>query len=345
MTTAKAAIIIVTRNSKVFMPSVLNSLSVQTFRDFQTVVIDNASSDSTAELVRRNYPAVAVIENTKNLGFAKANNQGIRSFKSEYIVLCNPDIVLEKDWLEKMIGFAETEEGKKYDVFGGKLLKLKMIDAESGEMEKTDVIDSCGLKVMKNHRIVEFLAGEKAEVVKESQEVFGHGAALIMIRRSALEAAAIKDEFHPQGDYFDGSFFFYKEDVDLAWRMRLTGFRAILVAAATAYHLRTFSGSDKASDIQVAKEHQNQSAISRYYSYRNHLLILAADEFTVNKFRFFPQIFWHELKKFGYMLIFETKNLGAWIDMIKMIRETKAKRRAIIGGAKISAGEIRKWYN
>lgn len=345
MQTARIAVIIVTRNSKVFMPSVLDSLAAQTFRDFQTVVIDNASSDGTAELVRRNYPAVSVIENTKNLGFAKANNQGIRSFKSEYIVLCNPDIVLEKDWLATMIERADSASGREFSAFGGKLLKLKMIDAEAGEMEKTGIIDSCGLKVMKNHRVAELHAGESAEAVSADTEVFGHGAALVMIRRSALEAAALRDEFHPQGDYFDGSFFFYKEDVDLAWRLRLAGFRALLVAAATAYHLRTFSGSDKASDIDLAKEHQNQSAIARYFSYRNHLLILAADEFAGNKLRFFPQIFWHELKKFGYMLIFETKNLGAWAELAGMRRETALKRRAVIGGAKISAEEIRKWYN
>ena len=345
MSAFKATIIIVTRNSKVFMPSVLNSLAAQTFRDFQTVVIDNASSDGTAEFVRRNYPTVAVIENNKNLGFAKANNQGIRSFKSEYIVLCNPDIVVEPDWLEKIIAKAESEEGRQYDVFGGKLLKLKMIDVDAGEMEKTDIIDSCGLKVLKNHRVVELAAGESSESIAADQEVFGFGAALVMIRREALMQIALTDEYHPQGDYFDGSFFFYKEDIDLAWRLRLGGHRSLLAAAAVAYHLRTFSGSEKTGGLEIIKQHQRQSEIARYYSYRNHLLILCADEFASNKFRFGPQIVWHELQKFGYRLLFQPRELFAWAELIKMSRETRLKRRAVIGGAKITPEEIRKWYH
>jgi GT2 family glycosyltransferase len=345
MTSTRVTFIIVTRNSRAFMPSCLDSLLGQTYRDFQIVVIDNDSSDGTAEFVRRNYPMISVIENNKNLGFAKANNQGIRLFKSPFLILCNPDIVLEPSWLERIIAMAESAEGQKYQIFGGKLLKLNWVNIEVGEMEKTSVIDSCGLKVLKNHRVVELFAGEESQRIIDRQEVFGHSGALTMFRREALEQAALTDKYHSQGDYFDGTFFFYKEDVDLAWRLRLLGLRSLLLPQAVAYHLRTFPGSDKQNISKLINNRSRQSRIAKYYSYRNHLLILLEDEFLSNLLIFAPQIFWLEFKKFIYLLFFETANLYAWVEVIKLLPEIRAKRKAILGSGKLTAVEIRKWFN
>lgn len=340
----QVTIIIVTRNSKRFMTACLDSILHQTYRDFQTVVIDNDSSDGTIDLIRKEFPMVGVVENNKNLGFARANNHGIRLFKSRYVLLCNPDIVLEPDWLEKMVKIALSDDGQKYSVFGGKLLKLKSINAEVGEMEKTSVIDSCGLKILKNHRVVELGAGEESEKFNEQQEVFGFSGALALLEREALENVALIDKHHPQGDYFDGSFFLYKEDVDLAWRYRLMGFKSLLVPQAIAYHLRSLSGSDNVGAGPLIKNRQNQNNLAKYYSYRNHLLILLADEYVINLIINFPQIFWFEFKKFCYILLFEFKNLSALIEVAQMLPEIITKRQNLFQRAKLSAKELREWY-
>ena len=344
MATPKVTIIIVTRNSKMFMTSCLDSILNQTFKDFQTVVIDNDSSDGTLEFVRREFPMVGVIENNKNLGFARANNHGIRLFKSPYIVLCNPDIVLEPDWLEKMMAAVDDNENGKYSVFGGKLLKLKLLNAEIGEMEKTSIIDSCGLKVLKNHRVVELGAGEESLKYIQKQEVFGFSGALLMFKRSALDEAVLRDKYHNQEDYFDGSFFFYKEDVDLAWRLRLLGFRSLLIPEAVAYHLRTMAGSVNQGAGEMIKNRKRQNNLAKYYSYRNHLLVLAEDEFFSNLLIHSPQIIWLELKKLAYLVIFEARNLYALIEVIKMLPEIQAKRKSIFSRVKVTAKEMREWY-
>ena len=345
MTQPQATIIIVTRNSKRFMTSCLDSILNQTCRDFQVAVIDNDSSDGTVELVRREFPMVGVVENNKNLGFAKANNHGVRLFKSPYIIFCNPDIVLEPDWLEKMLGAAQNEAYRQYAVFGGKLLKLKSLNIEIGELEKTSIIDSCGLKVLKSHRVVELGAGEESLKFTEAQEVFGFSGALAMFRREALERAALVDKYHAQGDYFDGSFFFYKEDVDLAWRLKLLGERSLLIPSAVAHHLRSFSGSQSQGAGQLIKNRRQQSNLAKYYSYRNHLLILLADEYLSNLLRFAPQIIWLELKKLAYVLFFEPGNLYALIEIAAMAGEIMAKRKGIFSRAKTTAKEIRNWLN
>jgi len=327
-----------------FMTSCLDSVLNQTFRDFQAVVIDNDSSDGTLEFVRREFPMVGVIENNKNLGFARANNHGIRLFKSPYIVLCNPDIVLEPDWLEKMMAAAQAEENAGYSVFGGKLLKLKLINAEIGEMEKTSIIDSCGLKVLKNHRVVELGGQEESQKFERRQEVFGFSGALIMFKREALDGIVLRDKYHAQGDYFDGSFFFYKEDVDLAWRLRLSGFRSLLIPEAIAHHLRTMSGAQKQSAVELAKNRKRQNALAKYYSYRNHLLVLLSDEFLSNLAIHAPRILWLEIRKFFYLAFFEIGNLKAWAEVVSMLPEILAKRKSIFDRAKASAKDMRKWY-
>lgn len=343
MDSVQFTFIIVTRNSKRLIASCLDSIFNQTRKDFQVTVIDNDSADGTVEFVRLNYPQVVVIDNNKNLGFAKANNQGIRMFKTPYLVFCNPDIVLEADWLELMFVAISQEDHADYDIFGGKLLKLKLLNSETGDMEKTQIIDSCGLKILKNHRVAELGAGLPAENFPVNREVFGHSGALFVAKRSVLESVILTDKFHHQGDYFDGNFFLYKEDIDLAWRLRLLGHRSLLVANAIANHVRTFSASENDSWGEFIKNRRKQNSLAKYYSYRNHWLLLLEDSYLINLVIYFPNIFWLELKKFFYILIFETKNLYALIEVIKLLPEIRSKRKNIFRQAKLDAKGFREW--
>ena len=90
MSLPKVTIQIVTWNSLKYLPFTLKSIFSQTYRDFQVLVIDNNSQDGTIDFLRQDYPEVAVFQNKKNLGFARANNQGIRLLHSPYILFCNP---------------------------------------------------------------------------------------------------------------------------------------------------------------------------------------------------------------------------------------------------------------
>ncbi|MFA6227825.1 MAG: glycosyltransferase family 2 protein [Patescibacteria group bacterium] len=345
MISPKVTIIIVTRNSQRFMASCLDSIYAQTYRDFQVLVIDNDSHDGTVEFVRSNYPQTVMFVNNKNSGFAKANNQGIRLIKSPFFLLCNPDIILEPDWLEKIMSIAELEQNNDCASFGGKLLKLKLINAEIGETEKTEIIDSCGLKFLKNHRFVEWGAGDPAAEYNQAQEVFGHSGALVLLRKESLEQVVIQDRHHYTGDFLDSNFFFYKEDVDLAWRLRLQGFRSMFIPEAVAYHLRTFPAAQNNRLGEVVANRRQQNDLARYYSYRNHFLVLLGNEYLSNLIIYSPFIAWYELKKFCYLLIFEIRNLKAIAEVIGMLPQTLAKRRQIFRRAKLKAGDIRKWIS
>lgn len=343
MNLPKVTIQIVTWNSMKYLPFTLESIFSQTYRDFQVLVIDNNSQDETVDFIRKNYPEVTVFQNKKNLGFSKANNQGIMLLHSPYIVFCNPDIVLEKNWLEIIMQKAELEEYKDVGSFGGKLLKLKPNNDEIDQTSKTSVIDSCGLKINRSRKITEIGVGRDSSEFENDQEIFGCSGALVLYKRETLDDCLIRTKTNPKGEYFDEDFFFYKEDVDLSWRARIFGWKSMFISTAIAYHVRSISGSENNNLSEIIKNRKKQSSFGKYYSYRNHLFLLIKNEFYRNFIKDFWSIKWFELKKAGYVMIFEFKNLRAWFEILKMLPQMLAKRKEINKKAKINYIDFAKW--
>lgn len=343
MSLPKVTIQLVTHQSLKYLPFTLESIFSQTYKDWQVLIIDNNSQDGLLDYLRKNYPGVTVFQNKKNLGFAKANNQGLRLLHSPYVLFCNPDIVLTNNWLEKIMLRAEDKSYDQVGSFGGKLLKLKPNSEDLDEESKTNIIDSCGLQILRNRRIVEIGAGEDSQKFNQSREVFGHSGALVLYKRATLEDGLIRTKKNPDGEYFDEDFFAYKEDIDLAWRSRLLGWSSNLVAEAVAYHVRRSAGSEKTTFGEIIKNRKQQSSLVRYYSYRNHLFLLLKNESLRNFFRDYWRIKLLEIKKAGYMFIFEFKNLKAWLELLKMAPLMMAKRKEIFKKAKISPLDISKW--
>ncbi|MFA6422676.1 MAG: glycosyltransferase family 2 protein [Candidatus Buchananbacteria bacterium] len=344
MSYPKVTIQIVTWNTLRYLTQCLSSIFAQSYRDFQVLVIDNGSQDGTLQFLKNDYPDVTVFQNHKNLGFAKANNQGIRLLNSPYMLLCNSDIFMESDWLEKAMALAESEKYSQYGSFGGKLIKMKLT-GELREIEKTNVIDSCGLKILKNRQVVEIGAGEDSSGYNDRIDVFGQSAALALYRREALNNCAIKIGNQDEEEYFDEDFFSYKEDVDLAWRMNLFGWKSIYDPSLVAYHARSASGSEKTSMMDIIKNKGKQSELAKFYSYRNHFLLLKKNEFKKNFMKDFWTIFPYEMKKFFYFLLFDFKNLKAIGEVFKLGSKMKKKGDLIKNNSKASSEMINKWIN
>lgn len=343
MNLPKVTIQIVTWNSMKYLPFTLESIFSQTYKDFQVLVIDNNSQDGTIDFIRKNYPEVAVFQNKKNLGFAKANNQGIKLLHSPYILFCNPDIVLEPTWLEIIMQKAESSDYENVSSFGGKLLKLKPNNNDIDQESKTNIIDSCGLKITRNRKILEIGSGQDSALFNNDQEIFGCSGALAFFKREALEDCLIKTKNNPKGEYFDEDFFAYKEDVDLAWRARIFGWKSMFISQAIAYHVRSISGSENSTISEIIKNRKKQSSLARYYSYRNHLFLLVKNEFSKNFIKDFWPIKLFEFKKLVYIILFEFKNLKAWFELIKMMPRLINKRREIFKKAKIGYSAMANW--
>lgn len=337
----KVSINLVTWNSLKFLPQCLASIFQQNYKDFSLLIIDNGSNDGTIKFLEKEYPHIAFLKNSRNLGFSKAHNQGIK-FAIEkgfdYVLVINPDIILTQNCLENLVQTMESD--LRIAGVGPKLFKVQTGNVELKESIKTKIIDSCGLKILRSRKVVERGAKEMDEgQYNKKEEVFGISGALVLYRSKTLNDIKINDE------YFDEDFFAYKEDIDLAWRLRLKGWKNLYQPKAIAYHYRTATIKETAGLIETIKNRREKSKIVNYFSYKNHLLLLVKNEFIFNFLLHLPFILFYEFKKFIYLLFFETKTLKAFKQFLKELPSALKKRRLIMKDRKIGFKEIRKWFN
>lgn len=339
---AKVSINIVTYNGQKWLGKCLDSVLKQTWPDFEIVIIDNASNDGTKEFLReyfkdKNFSVSlgfktqaregqvkhTIIFNDKNLGFASGHNQAINASTSEYVLCLNQDIILEPDYLERLVEF--MDKNREAGAVSGKLLVW-----DDKHDKRTDIIDSLGLEIKKSWQVVERGAGLSAFAPSTSsgasadeEKIFGVSATAALYRRKALEEIKFNEE------YFDELFFCFKEDIDLAFRLRKKGWQNWLVPRAKAYHVRTAFYRGQGSELDIAKARKEKSPQVNYWSYRNHwyLLIKHLDwpEFKKN----FAWIVPYEFKKLVYVLLFEWGSLRAFKDIVKNWQRLMEARRKL----------------
>lgn len=332
-----------------FLPDLLKSLSSQTFRDFNILVIDNGSTDGVVEFIREHYPQITILRNARNLGFSGAHNQGIRyalehwdplNFNENFVLVTNPDLILPSNFIGTLMH--DVISHPTVGAFGGKLRRAfgeNLTDETLQETIHSDLIDSTGLHAHKNRTFTDRGAGEMDKgQYDESRDVFGISGALVLYRASALSDIRFEDEF------FDEDFFAYKEDVDLAWRLQRFGWDAHFVSGAVAFHYRGMYSPEKIGIIERIKNRRNKSKLRSYYSNRNQWLLLIKN-LPIGDFLF--SCVWivpSEVGRLIYTLFFETKNVRAFIDAIKLFPRMFRKRVWIKKHQKRSAKELRRWF-
>lgn len=345
---SKVVVSIVTWNSMKFLPDALASLKGQTYEDISLIIVDNASTDGVVDFVRAHHPYAVVLRNPKNRGFSHGHNQAIAYARAHlrtegeelFMLVMNPDIILEPNYIETVVG--RMTQRRDAGSVGGKLLKMYQTGEEDVLMEqvKSDTIDSTGMRIMRSRRGVERGAGETDDESQygRTEEVFGVSGALAMYRLSALEDIAYR------GEFFDEDFFAYKEDVDIAWRLRLRGWVSLYVPFAKAYHYRTAYGRERTSVLELIRRRRVRSEAVNFFSYRNHILLLMKNDTAVNAMLHAPLILWYEFRKFLYMLFFEPRTLRAIAAAIRLTPRMLRKRRLAMSRATVRSADIRQWF-
>ncbi len=214
----KLSIIIVNYNVRYFLEQCLQSVRHAANKtETEIFVVDNASTDGSMEMVRELFPEVQLIINTENLGFSKANNQAIRKAKGEYILLLNPDTVVEEDTFVKVCTFMDTHADA-----GG--LGVYMIDGKGNFLPESKrglptpavaFYKIFGLSALFPHSRT-FGKYHLGYLDKDqTHEVDVLSGAFMLLRKSTLDKTGLLDE-----DYF-----MYGEDIDLSYRITKAGYK------------------------------------------------------------------------------------------------------------------------
>jgi len=207
------SVVITNYNGRRYLPDCLSSLELQTYRDFETILVDNASTDGSVEFVEENYPMVRIIRNRENLGFAGGTNAGIRAARGEYILTLNNDTRADPHFMERLRSAMDADPGTG-------MCAAKMLFPDG-------TINSTGICISRSgaawdRGMYEPDRGQYDHL----EEVFGPCAGAALYRREMLDEVGL----------FDEDFFLYMEDVDLAFRARLAGWSCRYVPEAKVYH-------------------------------------------------------------------------------------------------------------
>jgi GT2 family glycosyltransferase len=231
------SIIIVSWNSAKHLPRSLDCLSLQTFQDFEVILVDNGSLDGGTNDLEQKYTQLTLhIERLpSNIGFAIANNQGARLARGKWLALLNADAFPEPNWLENILKAAKQNP------------EFSFFSSRQVQADQPELLDGSGdeyhISGLAWRRFYNYPAGKYG--FKE-EEVF-----------SACGAAALysKADFLSVGG-FDESYFSYFEDIDLSFRLRLVGKRCLYVPQAVVHHVGSAS-SGKISDFVIYHGHRN----------------------------------------------------------------------------------------
>lgn len=350
----RVSINLVTYNSLKDIDACLRSIFDQTYQDFRVLVVDNQSDDGTVEHIRATYPTVTVLQNFKNLGFAKAHNQAIKFWDSEYVLISNTDVVLTPTFLAELVSAADLRP--EYGSFMGKTLRL--IDEEDSALRLTpEIIDSAGMVATRGRRFYDRGAGEEDRgQYDQGEDIFGVSGCVALYRRSALEATRLPNKpgqrrqlFTNQEtywEYFDEDFFMYQEDVDLAWRLQSAGWPARYVPTAEASHRRSgFANAASEKNLrQAVGDRRRKSQFINWHSYLNHGLLLIKNLAWSDLLSHGYAIIWYEFKKFCWLVLAEQRTLTAVPRLFQLWPTMWAKRRAIMKLRRRTPAQLRHWF-
>jgi GT2 family glycosyltransferase len=219
MTQPLVSIIILNYNAGQILLDCFESVIKTNYDNFEIIIVDNASEDKSYRKCKEKFERTRIIENEKNLGYCEGNNIGIREAKGDYIVILNPDTIVEPNCIRELI-FAHEKLGE--GLYQPKILSLneKQVLQSTGNM-----IHVFGFGFAKDK-------GRKDEEVGEEIKKIGYASGTCLFTsKSVLEKVGLLDSF----------LFLYHDDLDLGWRASQIGINSYYVPKSKIYHVESYS--------------------------------------------------------------------------------------------------------
>ena len=216
---SQVSIIVLNYNAGELLLNCIDSLKKSTYQNIEILVVDNISSDDSHTKCKKQFPDIKLIQNRKNLGYCGGNNVGIKEAKGEFIVILNPDTIVEENWLDEMFNA--------FNEFGDGLYQPKIIS-----LNESDIIQSTGNMI---HAFGFGFARDKGKKIiekKEEIEKIGYASGTCLFTtKKVLEKVGLLDEF----------LFLYHDDLDLGWRAAQIGINSYYVPKSKIFHAESYS--------------------------------------------------------------------------------------------------------
>lgn len=236
------SIVIPNYNGERYLKDCIEALREQSYLDFETILIDNASTDSSYEWLS-DYENIIFKRLDKNYGFSRAVNEGIQMARGKYVLLLNNDTIVERDFVKALVEAIEEDER----IFG---VSSKMI-----AYQDHSIMDDAGDEYSILGWAYKLGDGKSVELFDKAGKVFSACAGAALYRKAVFDEIGL----------FDESFFAYMEDVDISYRARIYGYYNIYCPEAKVYHIGSATSGSKYNDFKVKLSARNNI----YVPYKN----------------------------------------------------------------------------
>ena len=309
-------------------------------------ILDNGSADKTKDIIRSleirisdfGFAKFNFVESKLNFGMWPGQEELLKHSQGKYVLAMAVDVILDKDFIKNAVEVMEGDD--KIGALQAKIYKYELNELRITNYElRKEIIDSCGFEIYKSRRIVNVGHGQKdGPEYGQEKEIFGVEGACPVFRREALENCSVS------GEIFDHDYFWYGDDLDLAWRMNLLGWKQIFAPSFIAWHDRQTTKNLRKSWADFVKMRRGVPMKKRRLDWRNTRFTIIKNDYTINILRDLPYLVKRELLLLGYILFFEPGVLLEIPNFLKMLPKILKKRKAIISRAIVGPEEIHKWF-
>ncbi len=318
------SVTLVTYNSGRFIKRCLESVLSQRYSRVEIIVIDNASTDGTVDILEQFEESCRIIYNDENVGFAAAQNQAIGVSRGDWVLTLNPDVLLMPNFIEELVDAGQLDP--KVGTVCGKLLAI----SANFDLPEKPLVDSTGIFFTPMLRHLDRGSQDVDNGHYQSFEyVFGATAAAALYRREMIDDIAVFDEF------FDSDFFTYREDADVAWRAQLMGWRCLYTPNARGYHVRAvLPGNRRALPSAINMHSVKNRFLMRVKNITGHLY-----------WHNFASILWRDLVVLSCCLLREQTSLKAFWYLGRNWTRALEKRRVIMSRRRVTNEYIASWFS
>lgn len=239
----KATVVIPNYNGKNYIEICMDALGKQNYRDFETIVIDNASQDGSDKTIEEKYPWAELVRNDENTGFSRAVNQGIELAKTDYVILLNNDTEVHPDFVGELVKAIEEDE------------RIFSVSSKMISFKERDLMDDAGDMYTLLGWSAQRGVAQSIEKYNKKKNVFTACAGAAIYRKKVFDEIGV----------FDIKHFAYLEDIDVGYRARIRGYRNVFCPTAVVWHIGSATSGSRYNDFKVSISARNNI----YLIYKN----------------------------------------------------------------------------